>query len=62
MINRLLDSSDPDFWAVWSGQNDDEREVDWKAIANDWQEKWDMHMSQNNNQGTTDGIGASSVE
>ncbi|CEM63396.1 conserved hypothetical protein [Treponema phagedenis] len=29
-------SDDPDFWAVWSGQS--EREVDWKAIANDWQQ------------------------
>ena len=33
---------DPDFWAVWSGQDNDgkvvEREVDWKAIADDWQQ------------------------
>lgn len=28
-------SDDPDFWAVWSGA---EREVDWKAIADDWQQ------------------------
>lgn len=35
-------SDDPDFWAVWSGQDNDgevvEREVDWKAIADDWQQ------------------------
>ncbi|SEK35667.1 hypothetical protein SAMN04487787_101597 [Kosakonia sacchari] len=39
-------SDDPDFWAVWSGEglpkNVDgslqERNVDWKKIANDWQQ------------------------
>ena len=35
-------SDDPDFWAVWSGQDGDgeavERKVDWKAIADDWQQ------------------------
>ncbi|HEJ3749963.1 ATP-binding protein [Pseudomonas aeruginosa] len=35
-------SDDPDFWAVWSGQDSDgqavERSVDWKAIADDWQQ------------------------
>lgn len=35
-------SDDPDFWAVWSGQESDgemvERKVDWKAIADDWQQ------------------------
>ncbi|MES1951415.1 hypothetical protein S4A8_11181 [Salinisphaera sp. S4-8] len=35
-------SDDPDFWAVWTGQNSKgetvEREVDWKAIAEDWQQ------------------------
>lgn len=29
-------SDDPDFWAVWSGQS--EREVNWRAIADDWQQ------------------------
>lgn len=29
-------SDDPDFWAVWSGQV--EREVNWKTIADDWQQ------------------------
>lgn len=29
-------SDDPDFWAVWSGQS--ERTVDWKTIADDWQQ------------------------
>ena len=29
-------SDDPDFWAVWSGQS--KREVDWKAISDDWQQ------------------------
>ncbi|MBE0587501.1 MAG: ATP-binding protein [Hydrogenophaga sp.] len=35
-------SDDPDFWAVWSGKNRDgeaiERGVNWKAIADDWQQ------------------------
>lgn len=39
-------SDDPDFWAVWSGENlgnDEsgqplERTVDWQAIASDWQQ------------------------
>ena len=34
--NQQPKSNDPDFWAVWSG---DEREVDWKAIADDWQQR-----------------------
>lgn len=29
-------SDDPDFWAVWSGQ--EERDVNWKALADDWQQ------------------------
>ena len=28
-------SNDPDFWAVWSS---DQRNVDWKAVADDWQQ------------------------
>ncbi len=35
-------SDDPDLWAVWSGQDSDgetvEREVDWKKVADDWQQ------------------------
>ena len=39
-------SDDPDFWAVWSGKQENEigetvaiqREVDWKTIADDWQQ------------------------
>lgn len=35
-------SDDPDFWAVWSGEDEDgeivERNVNWKAIADDWQQ------------------------
>jgi DNA helicase HerA-like ATPase len=39
-------SADPDFWAVWSGKALDEsgkevtveRGVDWKLIADDWQQ------------------------
>lgn len=39
-------SDDPDFWAVWSGKKRDDtgqdeavdRSVDWKAIADDWQQ------------------------
>jgi len=39
-------SDDPDFWAVWSGKQENEkgeieaiqREVNWKTIAHDWQQ------------------------
>ena len=35
-------SDDPDFWAVWSGEDEDgeivDRNVNWKAIADDWQQ------------------------
>lgn len=39
-------SDDPDFWAVWSGKKQDDtgqnaavdRNVDWKTIADDWQQ------------------------
>jgi uncharacterized protein len=34
--NQRPKSDDPDFWAVWSGAN---REVNWKAIADDWQQR-----------------------
>jgi DNA helicase HerA-like ATPase len=46
-MNALLEhhrpkSADPDFWAVWSGQDSDgksvKREVNWKAIADEWQQ------------------------
>ena len=29
------DSGDPDFWQVWSGE--EERPIDWAKIAKDWQ-------------------------
>lgn len=29
-------SSDPDFWEVWAGK--ESRSVDWKAVADDWQQ------------------------
>ena len=36
-------SDDPDFWNVWTrkdeNDNNVERKIDWKKIANDWQEK-----------------------
>ncbi|MNW00521.1 hypothetical protein D3C71_1960280 [compost metagenome] len=35
-------SDDPDFWAVWSGKDNKgeavERTVDWKMLADDWQQ------------------------
>ena len=44
-------SDDPDFWAVWSGKNTDgqavERTVDWKAIADDWQQISTKMQEQN---------------
>jgi len=34
-------SDDPDYWDVWTGLDKEggevKREVDWKAIADDWQ-------------------------
>lgn len=30
-------SNDPDFWDVWTGKK--EREIDWKILANEWQNK-----------------------
>lgn len=40
--NHRPKSDDPDFWAVWSGQGSDgktvERNVDWKEIADYWQQ------------------------
>lgn len=40
--HRRPKSDDPDFWAVWSGQDSNgqavERPVDWKRIADDWQQ------------------------
>lgn len=53
-VSQQPKSSDPDFWAVWSGQNDDERTVDWKVIADDWQEKGDTATRRDNNQDMTD--------
>lgn len=45
-VSQRPKSADPDFWAVWSGKGRDEagqevavdREVDWKMIADDWQQ------------------------
>jgi hypothetical protein len=46
-MNALLEQhrpklEDPDFWAVWSGQDSEgqtvERPLDWKTIADDWQQ------------------------
>ena len=34
--NHRPKSDDPDFWAVWSGKV--ERKVNWKTIADDWQQ------------------------
>lgn len=31
-------SSDPDYWNVWTGEGDTERKVDWKAVTDEWQE------------------------
>ncbi|WP_235390818.1 ATP-binding protein [Pseudomonas avellanae] len=55
-MNSLADShrpksDDPDFWAVWSGKRVDaegevevKRDVDWKKIADDWQQR--PHMPE----------------
>lgn len=40
-------SSDPDFWEVWTGK--EERSVDWKAVADDWQQMNSFSEGDNNN-------------
>jgi uncharacterized protein len=37
-------SDDPDFWDVWTGRN--ERNVDWKKVAEDWQQTKHDHNSE----------------
>lgn len=32
-------SNDPDFWDVWTGTSKTSRDIDWKKIADDWQQK-----------------------
>ncbi len=32
-------SKDPEFWDVWINKKGSEREIDWRKIADDWQEK-----------------------
>lgn len=32
-------SNDPDFWDVWTGASKTGRDIDWKKIADDWQQK-----------------------
>lgn len=32
-------SNDPDFWDVWTGTSKTARNIDWKRIADDWQQK-----------------------
>jgi hypothetical protein len=36
-------STDPDYWNVWTGKdengNEVKRDVDWKAISDDWQQQ-----------------------
>jgi hypothetical protein len=29
-------SNDPDFWQAWTEPQDQERMVDWQAVADDW--------------------------
>jgi DNA helicase HerA-like ATPase len=38
-------SDDPDFWDVWTGER--ERDVNWKDIADDWQERADSTPKPN---------------
>jgi uncharacterized protein len=54
-------SDDPDFWAVWSGEdkngNELKREVDWKKIADDWQEiKGKAQENDSNDYEDADGV------
>jgi hypothetical protein len=48
-------SDDPDFWAVWSGKGLDgntvERNVDWRGIANDWQQVQSSDDAQDEDSG-----------
>jgi len=40
-------SNDPDFWQVWSGKA--ERAVNWKEIADDWQQRQPSDCNQGKN-------------
>jgi DNA helicase HerA-like ATPase len=44
-------SDDPDFWDVWSGK--EERDVDWKAIADEWQQTPSVQEFVNNDETTS---------
>lgn len=41
-------SDDPDYWGVWSGEK--RRDVDWKSVADDWQQDTAGLTSDNNDQ------------
>lgn len=41
-------SDDPDYWGVWSGEK--RRDVDWKSVADDWQQDIAGLTSDNNDQ------------
>jgi len=45
--NHRPKSDDPDFWGVWSGHA--QREVDWTAIAADWQQTQAQAVQENEN-------------
>jgi uncharacterized protein len=45
-------SDDPDFWDVWTGAKP--REVDWKKIADSWQNRSDAEEPSSNNGDETD--------
>lgn len=53
-------SEDPDFWNVWTRNNEEgkevSREVDWKKIVDDWQEK-NVHNTDEANESEEEGTG-----
>ncbi|MFM5019980.1 ATP-binding protein [Aeromonas rivipollensis] len=61
--NHRPKSDDPDFWAVWSGEGLDhdliageleERTVDWKAVADDWQQNSGEDVQPNSDEEATE--------
>ena len=45
--NQRPQSDDPDFWDVWTGEHP--RDVDWEAVADDWQGKTLQKTEKNSN-------------
>lgn len=60
------ESDDPDFWAVWTGRNaageDVKREVNWKSLAEKWQQVEAASVSENSEDVLDSGDGGAKGE